>query len=434
MKKIIQYAILVLITAVSFLFSPKPVNNNGPDKHCPTNYIRLNNSLGFSMNCDAVEYIGLSVKPSLLFKQGNRRQSRMFYILYGSAAGYSIYFLTSPIHKTLNNIVPKQFETQIPNKKVSVYISHYAGLVFFNLLILIFALLLYEKIIFYYTGPWKNSALLRITLLLLLISNNSTKTFFWTPHQQMFNTLLPLFSIGLFIWLFKNHYSKTRLFFISFLCGTLLLFYGSFLVLLPVLLVSVFYKNRKILKQKFTQASTPVLLSFVAFTLPIFVWIIFLKFIGVNFYSHETAYFRQFIWIFDALKSPDRNLASELALNLLIYLKTSAPVIFAIIFLLISFFFSYNKLDSGNLTRSKHFNFNFISVALLIFIFFWLMGYYADRLTYTLSPVIICYAAILLNSLKLNNVKTISIVCLVLLWHIFILMNEMPHFTDRFYY
>ena len=132
MKKIFEYAILILITAISFLFSPKPENNNGPDKYCPTNYVRLNNSMGFSMNCDAIEYTGLSVKPGLLFQQNNRRQSRPLYILSGSAAGYSIYYLSSPFQGAINNIVPEQFKNQIPKEKVGLYFSHYAGLVFFK--------------------------------------------------------------------------------------------------------------------------------------------------------------------------------------------------------------------------------------------------------------------------------------------------------------
>ncbi len=308
------------------------------------------------------------------------------------------------------------------------------GLFSLNLVVLVFALLLYEKIILYYTGAWQNGTWLRIALLLMLISNNITKTFFWTPHQQMFNTLLPLFCIWLFISVLKNKYSPSRLFLLSFLCGVLLLFYGSFLLLLPVLLISIFYKNRIIMKQKITQAFTPVFLSSVAFGLPIITWIIILKMTGINFYSFETEFFRQFIWISDVLKSPGRSLVTELTQNLFTYIKTAAPVIAALLFLLISSCLTYYKPVEGKPVGKKHLNFIFITVSLMIFIFFWLMGYYADRLTYTLSPVLICYAAILLNRLRLNNVKTIAIVCLILLWHIFILVNEMPHFTDRFYY
>ena len=155
----------------------------------------------------------------------------------------------------------------------------------------------------------------------MLISNNITKTFFWTPHQQMFNTLLPLFCIWLFISVLKNKYSPGRLFLLNFLCGVLLLFYGSFLLLLPVLIISVFYKSRMIMKQKITQAFSPVFLSSVAFSLPIITWIIILKMTGVNFYSFETEFFRQFIWISDVLKSPGRSLVTELTQNLFTYIK-----------------------------------------------------------------------------------------------------------------
>jgi hypothetical protein len=250
MKKKILYTLLILLTTFSFLFSPQPQNINGPDRWCPVNYIHLNKVMGFSMNCDAIEYMGLSVNPGLIFQKNNRRQSRPLYLLSGSLAGYSIYYLSAPFHEAINNIAYEQFKSQIPKEKVSLYLSHYAGLVFINLIILVIAILLFEKIIIHYTGPPQNGFLLRYALLVLLISNHITKIFFWTPHQQMFNTLIPLLAIWLFTLILKHNYPIKRLLLISFCCGMLLLFYGSFLILLPLIMISFFYKRKVEMKQK----------------------------------------------------------------------------------------------------------------------------------------------------------------------------------------
>lgn len=434
MKKTFKYATIVLLIAISFLFASPPPHSKGPDKDCPVNYIRLNNFTGFSMNCDAIEYIGASVNPGYLFQQNYKRQSRPLYLLAGSLAGYSIYYLSYPFHKAINKKASVYFHNDLPQNKVSLYLSHYAGLVLINLIILIISLLLFEKILHHFTGSWKNGVWLNIILLILLISNHVTKTFFWTPHQQMFNTLLPLLCIWLFSSILKNNYSISKLCFASLLYGILLLFYGSFLLLLPIMIIAILYKHKIILNQSIFHTIKQLALPVIIFCLPVITWIIILKLTGVNFYSWEINYFREFVWITDAMKSSDRNLPRELIQNLSIYIKTFAISFFPISFLAITYVLYKAKPANHLSNKSKHLNVVFISVGVIIFIFFWLMGYYTDRLTYTINPVLICYAAILLNDIKLRRTKIMIIVLLILCWHIFILLNETPHFTNRFYY
>lgn len=431
MKKIFPYFILVLLTAVSFLFAPKPPESMGPDRLCPVTYIQLNKYMGFSMNCDAIEYMGGSVQPGYLFKTNYSRQSRPLYLLSGSIIGYSIYYLSTPFHNSINKMAGSWFENQVPEKEISLYLSHYTGLVFINLLVLVFSLIVFEKIITKITGHWKNGNWLKYGLMLLLLSNHITKTFFWTPHQQLFNTLLPLLCIWLFFKVINTNHSVTKQLFISFLLGLSLLFYGSFLLLLLILIFSIFYKSKVIKKEKLIKGLNPALSNSAAFIAPLLIWILILKITGRNFYSHETDFFREFIWVFDALKDPERNLLNELSINFSTYIKTTGIIIFPVIFLIVSYFITLRKSHSFD---SNFYSIIFILITFLLFLFFFFLGYYTDRLTYTFCPLFITYAALLLNRQTLSNLKKYSILIVILVWHFFILLNEMPHFTNRFYY
>lgn len=431
MKKIFSYFILVLIIAVSFLFAPKPPVSKGPDRLCPVTYIQLNEYMGFSMNCDAIEYMGGSVQPGYLFKKNYSRQSRPLYLLSGSIIGYTIYYLSTPFHNSINKKAGAWFGNKIPEAEVSLYLSHYAGLIFINLLVLVFALIVFEKIIIQITGGWKNGKWLKYGLMLLLLSNHITKTFFWTPHQQLFNTLLPLLCTWLFLKVINSNYSATKQLLISFLFGLLLLFYGSFLLLLPILICSIFYKSKVVKKEKILNGLKPALLNSVAFVVPLLVWILILQIAGNNFYSHETEYFREFIWMFDALKDPERNLLNELSISFSAYIKTTGIIVFPFIFLIVSYFIT---LRNSNSFGSNSYSIIFVITTFLLFLFFFFLGYYTDRLTYTLCPLFITYAALILNRQTLSNLKKYSILIVILAWHLFIILNEMPHFTNRFYY
>jgi len=386
--------------------------------------------MGFSMNCDAIEYMGGSVAPGYLFNDKYSRQSRPLYLLSGSLIGYTIYFISSPFHSSINKWAGSWFGNQIPQDKVSLYLSHYAGLIFLNLLILVFSLLFFEKIIDRFTGSWKNGNWFKYSLMLLLISNHITKTFFWTPHQQMFNTLLPLLCIWFFSKYIIKQASLQKQLTLSFLLGLMLLFYGSFLLILPILIFTIFYKTKFIEKKNLSESLKPALFNSIVFILPLLSWILILKISGIDFYSHETAYFREFLWIADAINDPKRNFFNEVLVNFSIYIKTIGIVIFPIIFLMLSYFISQNKNANAQLPYLKTFVFSLI----LLFVFFFFLGYYTDRLTYSLCPLFITYSAILLNRHKLRKLKRISIIIIILSWHIFILLNEMPHFSDRFYY
>lgn len=432
MKRILIYILIIIVASFSFLFSPLPKKDLGPDKDCPVKFIRLNQHAGFRMNCDAIEFTGLSVNPSLLLQAKNRRQSRPLYILSGSLIGYGIYFLSTPFHGIIESSLPKSTYPLIPENKASLYVSHYVALVLINLIVLIIAMYLFEQIILFASGPWKNGIPIKLALLFFLVSNNITKVFFFAPHQQLFNTVLPLLSVWLCLKIYNSRYSLRHALIYGFGAGILLLFYGSFLFLLPVLLLSYLYRlvsghdsRQQCIKTAVTSISV--------FFIPLIIWIGILYVGGYWFYSHETEYYRQFIWITDALNDSTRSFGQELWEGLQAYILTFMPLVIPAIFFLMSYTFTKYPVHYRP-PGSKKLQHIFLLIFVMLFFFYLLLGFYADRLSYTLAPLLICYSGIMVNRVTLKKAEISTFCIFIAAWHVFLILNEMPHFSDRYYF
>jgi hypothetical protein len=437
-KKLLIYSAIIVITTVSFLFYPKPPVVKGPNSGCVITFISLNSYTGFPMNCDALEFTGSSVNPAILFQTDYHRQSRPIYIVSGNILGNVMFFITKPFHTKLEKIAVEKagFILSQKNKNEAVrYLSHYAGLVLLNFILLLLSLIIFSKIITHFTGEWKNGTFLYILLLLFLVSNHVTKLYFWTPHQQMFNILVPLLCIYISILIQTRNYGGIKLFLAGFVCGSLVLLYGSFLLLLPVILFSLLINFKSNSSERFGQLALKMLSVLIAFILPTAIWAIILRLAGTEFISSEIKNFRQFVWVFDALKDPGRSLLNEMYQNLIDFIKTTSSLILPL-FLLIIILLTNPRLKKNSTATSVSNNLTaiYFIVTILIFLFFYLLGYYTDRLTFSLVPVIIVFTALRINSRKISPVLKFSICSIIILWHIFIVLYEMPHFSDRYYY
>lgn len=93
------------------MFSPKPVDPS----HNRGTYFHIGTHAGFNINSDSYDYVKDAIDLHYLFTDKEVRQSRPIYILMGSITGYSIYYLTYPIHKG---------ESVDRNKKIIFYLVH----------------------------------------------------------------------------------------------------------------------------------------------------------------------------------------------------------------------------------------------------------------------------------------------------------------------
>src|SRR5450631_2953395 len=185
MKKLL----FILVLNISLLFSPPPIaGTTDPNGR----YISLNRFAGFFLNPDTYGFIFPAIHPKLLFEDHALRQSRPLFILAGSAVGYSITFLSWPIHRQLQNLYRKFYRGIYPKENILLIGNFYLGFILLNILVLWMALYFFEKIFYILINCPKTEVLAMYLLMVFVISNPVTKAFFWTVHQQMFAFLTPL--------------------------------------------------------------------------------------------------------------------------------------------------------------------------------------------------------------------------------------------------
>lgn len=67
----------------------------------------------------------------------------------------------------------------------------------------------------------------------------------------------------------------------------------------------------------------------------------------------------------------------------------------------------------------------------LLFLAF--LGYYADRLTIMLQPILVLSMAVYVNRSDISKLEQWLITLLILLWHIYIIIFGVPYFYNTFY-
>lgn len=438
MNKIVVYLLLIGFIAFTFLFSGDP-NKDSTLTACPANYVSLNKYMGFPVNCDAFVFIGGAIQPSYLLKPGYERQSRPLYILMGSVAGYTIYYITYPIHNRLQQFAEHKFPAEsksIDAEKATLYVTFYIGYILINIILLLFSLFLFEKILIALSGPWKNGRLLFLSICGLLLSNQLMQHFFWTVHVQLFNLLTPLLCLYLSLIIMKNKISTSYLFFLTFCFGCLLLAYGNFLLLIPALLFSYIYRSRS--KLSLLNIIWHSLLLLFLFFLPVMAWSAFLELQGISFHSSEIEKYRQFVWLIDSFNNKQSSFLSVFIKNTFSYLNTFGGLLF-LFFLLslshLSFQMNRETIQKDNRSRMRY-GISIILPSLIAigcFIFFWFLGYYADRLTATISPLLVSLIALQINQRVISISLRLFFCFLIFAWHIYIIIVGVPHFSTTFY-
>ncbi len=408
MKKISLYLAIIFITCGSFLFSPcwDAYTIEGKSSTC----FALNNQMRVVICPDTYQFIWLASEPTQLLEKNNYRQSRPLFVMAGRFVGLGVYYLSYPFHsniegflKSKTSFLPTYYEFDTTSG--TRYFCFYIGFLIINVIVLLCCLILFEKIITALTGEWKNGTLVFSLILAVLLSHPATKVFVWSVHQQLFNILTPLLSLYIGILILKKKAGPKKLFLISFGLGLLLLFYGSFLQSLPVLVGSYLYLEKK---NRTNLGYIPLLNSLLfigLFFLPAIVWILYLKSINITIYNPELAVYRQLIWIVDKLK--EHSFLYFLGGNSVGFLYTTGTLLIPVALLMI--FLLWKKITKQDeLYTNKSFNVPG-SAGLILFvlietiIFFWLLGYYADRLTSSLAPLLMIIFALKMNRKKMGK-------------------------------
>jgi hypothetical protein len=412
--------LLMLAVCLSFWLAPAPQGE--PDVEYWGHYVRVAPGLGFVVNHDTYGYLSVAQEPQKLLLPGEVRQSRPLYALLGAAVGYP---LTAALRVAGQaGIAPKWWPEE------TLFYGFYSGFVLLNGLALLASLLLLRRLLVLLTAgrgqPWQFYALAWV-----LLATPITKAFFWTAHQQMFAFLVPLCCLFLAIRLREQPPLRTAaLGGLALGLGVLPLVYGSCVLLWPALafgLVRPADAAAPTGAARWPARLGKLALSAVLFAVPTLLWIALLKTQGTTYYNHEAERYRQFVWLLDVRIMDFSDYLGLFGSKMLEYL--SSQQLMAGWLLLGAVFYAatwWQARAAGTGLRLPAIPAATLGWTAACFaLFFALLGYYPERLAYTLLPLVLCLLGALLPYWPGRYARPL-VLAGAAGWHLFILLSYGP--------
>jgi len=315
------------------------------------------------INCDSAVFMKDAQAPQRLINGQSVYQDRPLYAVSNWVLSNSLIKAGFP-----NRTIPIRGNSGSITQYSEIF---YLGYLILNFLILFAASLLMLKWLkTQFEIPLKNSMLWLVCLnaLLILTGNELTKTFFWTPHSQMFNILLPAYALYLFA---RRNELNTRKFELLNLgaIGALLFCYS----LLGILYFIILFSSRRGLLARFRRIFVSII--------PYAMWPFIIQLAGGKYHSIAITRYREYIWVFDSIKNGD--FVSAFLHNESSFART-LPLFPASVLLIVFVVWAWQNRNTFVLKRLL----NDLRLQFFItFLFFYsLMGYYARRVT--LSPIL----------------------------------------------
>ncbi|WP_426493269.1 hypothetical protein [Hymenobacter sp. 102] len=393
------YTALVLGLTLTFWLSAGPRTET---EYCGT-YLQLTRWAGFTANCDGFVYMEGARHPARLLEPREVRQSRPLFILLGTAVGYPITWAVQGLQTS--GLLSARAVQKLP-AKYRPLLGFYIGYVLLNYAVLLAALLLFRHLYYRLTAgrgsPWVLTA-----LQVFLISNQITKAFFWTVHQQMFTFLVPLVLLHVALQLHESDQWRGWLPGLAMLGGLLTLAYGSFVLLLPVLLYGLWLRRQQLTVERTLLGATLLILLF---TGPTLLWIGLLKLRGVTYYNHEAEAYGQLVWLQALWQQPFPDFLRLAGRNLLRFLVT-LPAIGVFLGMGAGLVWKLGLPVVRKFPQTVIFALLLLQTGFLV-----VLGYYKERLTFMLVPLLLLLIALLLARVPGRRVEAWTI-AFALSWH-----------------
>jgi len=414
-KSWLKYSLMIFVFTLLFLFSPKPKTSIGT--YCGE-YIHLN-KMGFVLFCDSYQYTYLTTNPSLMLDSNfvAVRQNRPLYIYIAHVIGLPIKFavdkivttsffesiggnqyLHQPIINTKLKSSPflKKYNIQNQENLVLDMLPFYMAYIILNFMVLLASLILLEKLL----KQLKVDLFIIHFLSLFIVSSGIVKAFFYSAHEQMFTFFTPLFVAYSMLLLIRKRLNSTSLLFITFLNGILCLAYGSFILYFPCMVLAMLIMENRIFPS--LDQLKIMSLNALVFVIPTFSWIFICHHFSGHYYNGEISNFREFVWVIDTMSIGFSTFIKTASSYSLRYLHT---ILLTLIPFVVGLLFLFNKSKSIKISSEySHFFLYLKWMVALFFFFFWVLGYYNFRLTYTLVPILLLIIAILLQTLLINKI------------------------------
>jgi hypothetical protein len=382
-RKILALASLVLAAMIGFLFSPR-VPRGAENANCVS--VTDVGPIHVHKNCDSEEFQYNAARPSRLLERNNLRQSRPLYSVLGWV--FARPFRWMQLESKVRSILENAKQTYPKSAEPASYFPEYAAFVALNFILLMISLVIFLRML----NIERLFDPLTLLPLAMLIVNEVTKAFFWTPHMQMFNVLVPLASVALCRWLLGRNREPAwfECTLIGLGIGIASLAYGAFAAMAAAASLSLLVLA---IRQRSSDARLALvgksLVTAAGFFLPATLWVAFVKARTGSFYSLEISVNRDIVWLTDAIRSgAPAWMFWSVALHLNEYGRVlRVVIIFPVLVLLavIAVLKSQGKLDEA-INHHRIVVEAVVVFALPCIVLLWLVGLYYSRLMWSLVP------------------------------------------------
>ena len=409
-KHTIANLLLILLVNISFLFSPGPRSG---EKYCG-HYIQLK-SIGFYYNCDTTTYLQTAKDLGILLEENTVRQTRPIFAVLGFLVGRPIQFFIDGIYSKHLQYIDNKYNSLNTGIKYSEIIGYFVGYIIINFIVLYLILVFFEKVAMQITDGRVSNYMI-YTFKYILISGKVTKAAFSNASTDFFILFTPVFAVFIMLYINKKMLNLKNIYYMSFLCGLLVLLYGNFMLLLPCILFASYLTDKSL----HIKAS---IINTLLFVLPTLLWITFCTMYIGHYYNHEVESYRQFIWIVDKLKISLTELETSFYNNTFKYASTFVELKYFIIIAFVLFGFIKAKKTEIFISNYAYIIRILIFSFLAFFVFFWALGFYKVRLTYNLFPIVLCSVLFELSLIEDVNKWTIFIFLLAVSWHLYSIIS-----------
>ena len=409
--------LLGLLVAVSLSFWLSSAPQGAPEVEYWGHYVVVAPGLGFVVNHDSYGFLEMAQQPQRLLLPQEVRQSRPLYALLGAAVGYP---LTAGLHLAGRvGLAPRW-----PPADLRFY-GFYSGYVLLNMLVLLGSLLLL-RVVFQYFTKAKGEGWQFYALAWVLVANPITKAFFWTAHQQMLAFFVPLACLVLAVRASRATPGWGRLLALSCGLGLLPLAYGSFVLTWPALAFGWWRAAATAPRERrWWGLAGRLAVSAGLFALPTLLWIALLRAVGTTYYNPEAAHYHQFVWLLDAVRLPPREAFSLVGSKLAEY-GASLQLLRGWLLLGAGLYGATWWRQRGRGAVLPHPAAQALGWVFATFvIFFALLGYYPERLAYTLLPLVLALLAGLLPHWPRRYARPVALAGAAG-WHLYVLLSYGP--------
>jgi hypothetical protein len=376
---VVLYIIAVLAVAHLFLLSPR-IPASEAARACAVN-VPVSKHMSWPLNCDSPAFLVLAAHPGHLFDQHQVWQSRpgLFVTAY----------LLTPVLSPLRALVgTDRYGLDDPR--------HLTYLVM-NLALLVLALMAFERLLRRAAVPLFSF----VVLAPLLLVNDVVKAFFWTPHTQIFLVVTPLLSILCCAWVLRIRDSVWwHLVLLGLGVGVLGLTYGIFLAVAIAVSLTILVAWWQRASHTYLELVVDLASFLAAFAVPQLAWIGAVQLKAGSYYSHEIEAYHQIVWIKEALgQGPGAFLDAFTANQALFGAATWPVVVWPLLLLAVIVVFrttSKNRTTAGaSIDRPLVLG---SAITLVGFgVFLALLGFYEQRLSWSLVPPLLVIGALLLT-------------------------------------